>query len=976
MFDYKEYITKHANEYGSCPFWSWNDKLDEEELIRQIQAMKKAGFKGFFMHARNGLLTEYFSEEWFDCIKRCVKCAKEQGMEAWLYDENGWPSGFAGRKLLQKNENLSRYLKMERVNKYPSKAEESALEIDIMAIYSMRNNKPHLLKEADGSNEYIVIRSCSDASYVDTLNKEVTVQFLNETHEIYFKRFQDELGSEYMPGFFTDEPQYFRYATPWSTVLPTVFREKYGYDIETVLPALFLDFDGARELRYDYWKLCKELFIESWIKPVYEWCDNHGCKLTGHAIEESALFAQMWCCGGVMPFYEYQHIPGVDHLGRRIDPGLEAKQVGSVSAQLGKKRTLAEIFACCGCDVSPRELKRIADSMYVDGVNFICQHLYPYSLRGERKYDHPAHYSEGLPWFEKLKEFNEYFDRLGCILSLGEDATNVLVLHPMHSAYLDYRREEDAKSIRKLEQNFMKHLNMLWGAHVNFHLGDESLIARYGSVEGDRFKVGHCMYDVIIMPEMYSIDAATAELLERYMKAGGKFLSLGNTPEYLDGKKTTLQYFSNMTMRELIACQPAKVIYEKVNAEKLKYAIRSHGSRNILYLANLSDEAMKNIAIMGLKNPHILDLETMKFYPCKKGEDVAFLSLESCGSCCIIDDEEIRDDIQLRESKPVRCQNIDGDYQIQGDLNNILVMDLARYSYDGIHYSEVYPIPYIREKLLADRHVGKIHMRFKYQVSSLPETLFLAVEPQKFHSIKINGCLVDMYGSRNGLILYEARKNSFVGSNEIEICFEYYQKQDVFDVYFGNGKESLRNCLSFDTEIESVYLVGRFEVETQQNMFWEEDNHAICYDGIFAISEQGNMLKASDTVRNGYPFFYGVMKLTNCFTTESTVCKAKITGRYSVCDVSINGKHAGTCLFTDTVDISSFIQEGENEITLTVYSSTRNLFGPHHNQVAEPLSVFPNSFLYENQWSNGKCKDFDTRYAFVDFGVQVSILEY
>ena len=38
MFNY-EYFKNCDNEYRSAPFWSWNDKLEKEELIRQIHEM-------------------------------------------------------------------------------------------------------------------------------------------------------------------------------------------------------------------------------------------------------------------------------------------------------------------------------------------------------------------------------------------------------------------------------------------------------------------------------------------------------------------------------------------------------------------------------------------------------------------------------------------------------------------------------------------------------------------------------------------------------------------------------------------------------------------------------------------------------------------------------------------------------------------------------------------------------------------------
>ena len=81
-------------KYRPIPFWSWNEKLDTNETKRQIKMMNDVGMGGFFMHARGGLQTEYMENEWFENVAASVEEAKECGMDAWGYDENGWPSGF------------------------------------------------------------------------------------------------------------------------------------------------------------------------------------------------------------------------------------------------------------------------------------------------------------------------------------------------------------------------------------------------------------------------------------------------------------------------------------------------------------------------------------------------------------------------------------------------------------------------------------------------------------------------------------------------------------------------------------------------------------------------------------------------------------------------------------------------------------------------------------------------------------------
>ena len=94
------------------------------------------------------------------------------------------------------------------------------------------------------------------------------------------------------------------------------------------------------------------------------------------------------------------------------------RQVASVAAQLGKEQVMLEMYGCCGWDVTPKELKSIAECQYVGGINLMCQLLLPYKEHGQRKGDYPAHFSHWNPWVNKgFKEFNDYFSLLGKTLA-------------------------------------------------------------------------------------------------------------------------------------------------------------------------------------------------------------------------------------------------------------------------------------------------------------------------------------------------------------------------------------------------------------------------------------------------------------------------------------------------------------------------------------------------------------------------------
>ena len=69
-----------TSEYRGAPFWSWNCELDRDELLRQIDVLKKMGFGGFHMHSRTGMATPYLSDEFLDLVSACVEKARAEGL--------------------------------------------------------------------------------------------------------------------------------------------------------------------------------------------------------------------------------------------------------------------------------------------------------------------------------------------------------------------------------------------------------------------------------------------------------------------------------------------------------------------------------------------------------------------------------------------------------------------------------------------------------------------------------------------------------------------------------------------------------------------------------------------------------------------------------------------------------------------------------------------------------------------------------
>jgi hypothetical protein len=246
----------------------------------------------------------------------------------------------------------------------------------------------------------------------------------------------------------------------------------------------------------------------------------------------------MWCSAGAMPSYKYSHVPGIDHLCKHTDGTIEMKQVSSVASQLKKPAVLTESFGCSGLEVNPRRLKFLLERQYVNGINYLVYHLMNYSIQGQGITDNPPDFSPHTPWWEDIGVFNTYFAKLGYILRNTKEQVNTLVVHPMQSAYLDYLRDEDDKSIKTLDEEFTKLNDFLSFNGVRYHFGDEWILEKHAKVSGDKIIVGDCVYDKIIIPYTKTISKSTYELIASFYKNGGKLHVYKDFPNYISGKKS------------------------------------------------------------------------------------------------------------------------------------------------------------------------------------------------------------------------------------------------------------------------------------------------------------------------------------------------------------------------------------------------------------------------------------------------------
>lgn len=74
---------------------------------------------------------------------------------------------------------------------------------------------------------------------------------------------------------------------------------QYHEDIADGIIHLFSAEKGDYSFRVKYYSALNRLYTHNFYERLYRWCDEHGCMLTGHSVEETLLSTQMLGCAGL-----------------------------------------------------------------------------------------------------------------------------------------------------------------------------------------------------------------------------------------------------------------------------------------------------------------------------------------------------------------------------------------------------------------------------------------------------------------------------------------------------------------------------------------------------------------------------------------------------------------------------------------------------------------------------------------------------
>ncbi len=975
-----------SRDYASAPLWTWNDMLTEEQIVSSMEDLAGQGVKQAFVHPRPGLMTPYLSEDWFRLWKVALREAERLDMNIWIYDENSYPSGFAGGIVSEAMpEARGKRLEIKEANAAPEASE------NLIAVFRMDGEKciDVTAKVKAGEElpkqKYLV---CSYALsptggwfggkfYVDLLHPGVTEKFIDVTLEAYRREIGEHFGKR-MPGWFTDEP----HLAPggglhWSPHLPELFEKRWGYSLVENLPSLVRPVGDWKRVRHNYYQLLLEQFIDCWAKPCYEYCEKHGIEFTGHYWEHGWPGAGHG--GDNMAMYAWHQRPAIDCLMNDYQEGPHSQfgnvravlELASVANQMGCERTLCEAYGAGGWDLRFEDMKRIGDWLYVLGVNTLDEHLSYITIRGARKRDHPQSFSYHAPWWDSYHVMAEYFTRLSLIMSQGEQINEILVLEPTTAAWM---YQGDAAKLEPLGDRFQKLVTDLAKAQVEFDLGCEDIIARHGSVSGDRFVVGERSYHTVVLPpDMENVGGKTLELLKAYCAGGGQLLCCGPVPTRVDG--------SESTAAGGLADQSG---FQAVEADALEKSLLELGDKDFVIADNERSKGMlfhhrrqvedgQFVLLVNTSidspyggwletragaiqkwDPSTGDVTPYSDTPIRKAGDVSRFEfvLHPCGSLLLFLANEQA--VPAEAGSGVAFHAIDprDSMAIRRLDPNVLTLDYVDVHVVGESRKAVYcpqaakfifqkhglpdGDPWSRAVQFGDELITKtfpadsgFSASYRFTIEeSVPESLEIVVERPDLYTITCNGKPVeatkDAWWLDKAFGRIELSKAAKVGENVVTIT---------------------ASPLTMYHELEPAYVIGDFSVESAEAGFviqpakrlelgsWKAQGmplygNRVSYSQSFDVVKRGGYRALSgtrlpDVGEKGGRF---QVRLSGLLRDP-----AKPEWYGSVAKVIVNSKPAGHIAFQPwNLDVTDFIRPGANTVEVVVTGTLKNTLGPHH----------------------------------------------
>jgi hypothetical protein len=612
-------------------WWWFGPAVVKPELARELDAMHKAGIGGVEIAAeyplalddpQKGLVNlRYGSPEYVDMLHFAAEHATALGMRVDLTLGSGWPFGgpaistelAAGRlkivaiplvplpspasalpKLAPGDSLIAAFVAQGMPTHYEAKTAQR-LKLDAMPatlaapqgtgpqveLFFIASHTRQQVKRAANGGEGFVL---------DHMAKPAIETYLHKTGDALLAGFPTKPPY----AIFSDSLEV--YGSDWTPTLPAEFQKRRGYDLIAHLPELALGgTPEAAGVRRDWGLTLSELVRDNYLHIVADYAKAHGTRFRSQTYGEPAV---------TLADEAVPQLP--EGEGPQWRTFSFTRWASSANHVYGNNVTSAETFTWLHSPAfraTPLDMKAEADHMFLEGVNQIICHGYPYSAPGMAEPGWSLYAAAALndhnPWWPVMPAVMTYLQRVSWALRQGTPANDVAILLP----------EADAQAaFTPGHVTVTGEMRQLVAPELMAAVLDSGYNTDYIDLTAAAARGIH--YPVVVVPPTERMPLAGVKALQDYVANGGKLIFIGKTPTMAAGladagdSHDVATEIGTLLIRSMHVSSPAELPAALARAVPPDFALgeargkvgflhRKLESGDLYFVANTSPEPVK-----------------------------------------------------------------------------------------------------------------------------------------------------------------------------------------------------------------------------------------------------------------------------------------------------------------------------------------------------------------------------------------------
>ncbi len=554
---YRDFVTPPGDARIMMRWWWFGPAVEKGELERELLVMKQAGIGGVEIQpvyplelddpTKGFRNTPYLSEEFLDDVRFVSAKAKELGLRVDITLGSGWPYGGPDTPVTE----AAGRLRVERFSvgagerSWPIPALQNGERLiaafaDGVQLKEFEHGRAILPANARGSLDLVFFAASRTGQQVkrpgvgaegfvlDHYSRPAVEHHLRAVADPLMQAFANNLPH----AVFSDSLEVF--GSDWTDNFLTEFQKRRGYDLIPYLPALVENIGPkTAAIRHDWGETLTELADENYLIPIREWAHAH------HTLFRSQTYGEPPV---EMSANDLVDLPEGEH-GPEWRAFSAARWASSACHLFGRPVTSTETWTWLHAPsfrATPLDMKAEADLHFLEGINQLIGHGWPYSppSAGEPGWHFYASgaLNDHNPWFMVMPELARYLQRVSFLTRQGEPANDVAIYLPTDDAWAHFDGgfpDKGEDGFQKTVLSIDEQMDTLLGPNLipqvlnsgyNFDFIDDAAIARAG-----------IRHRILILPGVERMSPQTLRRVSEFSQAGGVVLATRRLPALAPG---------------------------------------------------------------------------------------------------------------------------------------------------------------------------------------------------------------------------------------------------------------------------------------------------------------------------------------------------------------------------------------------------------------------------------------------------------